>query len=66
MVEKNELVKELMIAIVDTEQNVTKFDGEQHMQEDPDIFHLGVVKEHSETLYSPGLVAWPCQLCAYH
>ncbi|GKG62875.1 hypothetical protein Tco_0636606, partial [Tanacetum coccineum] len=27
MVEKNELVEELMIAVVDTEQNVTEFDG---------------------------------------
>ncbi|GKE65019.1 hypothetical protein Tco_1519180, partial [Tanacetum coccineum] len=27
MVEKNECVEELMIAIVDTEQNVTEFDG---------------------------------------
>ncbi|GJY76230.1 hypothetical protein Tco_0481346 [Tanacetum coccineum] len=27
MVEKNELVEELMIAAVDTEQNVTEFDG---------------------------------------
>nr|GEV69935.1 hypothetical protein [Tanacetum cinerariifolium] len=29
MVEKNELVKELMIVVVDTEQNVTKFDEEE-------------------------------------
>ncbi|GKC07195.1 hypothetical protein Tco_0998805 [Tanacetum coccineum] len=27
MVEKNELVEELMIAVMDTEQNVTEFDG---------------------------------------
>ncbi|GJV40776.1 hypothetical protein Tco_1419216 [Tanacetum coccineum] len=43
MVEKNELVEELMIVIVDTEQNVTEFDGQQPMQEDPDIFHAVVV-----------------------
>ncbi|GKC84331.1 hypothetical protein Tco_1140048 [Tanacetum coccineum] len=39
MVEKNELFEDLMIAIVDTELNLTEFDSEQPMQEDLDIFH---------------------------
>ncbi|GKF05596.1 hypothetical protein Tco_0036264 [Tanacetum coccineum] len=43
MVEKNELVEELMIAVVDTKQNMTEFHGEQPMQEDPDIFHAAFV-----------------------
>ncbi|GJZ99337.1 hypothetical protein Tco_0671888 [Tanacetum coccineum] len=43
MVEKNELVEELMIAVVDTEQNLTEFDSYQPMQEDPDIFHVAFV-----------------------
>ncbi|GKA53306.1 hypothetical protein Tco_0746621 [Tanacetum coccineum] len=39
MVEKNDLFEELMIAVVDTELNLTEFDSEQLMQEDLDIFH---------------------------
>ncbi|GJT33189.1 hypothetical protein Tco_0923608 [Tanacetum coccineum] len=71
IVKKNELVDELMTAIVDTEQNVTEFDGKQPMQEDLDIFHAVVVlhlhvKERLETLYSLGLAALSCQSYAYH
>nr|GEW68734.1 hypothetical protein [Tanacetum cinerariifolium] len=39
MVEKNDLFEELMIAIVDTDLNLTEFNSEQPMQEDLDIFH---------------------------
>ncbi|GJT62225.1 hypothetical protein Tco_1005758 [Tanacetum coccineum] len=34
MVEKNDLFEELIIAVVDTELNLTEFDSEQPMQED--------------------------------
>ncbi|GKD46979.1 hypothetical protein Tco_1271624 [Tanacetum coccineum] len=33
------LLRQAIRSSHDTEQNVTEFDGEQPMQEDPDIFH---------------------------
>nr|GFA98845.1 hypothetical protein [Tanacetum cinerariifolium]GFA98848.1 hypothetical protein [Tanacetum cinerariifolium] len=50
MVEKNDLFEELMIAIVDTELNLTGFDSEQPMQEDLDIFHASF-KIHLHVLH---------------